>query len=416
MNRSNDHHVPRASIQHLRIAALRCFALPRFRCWMVIVQFLALSSTATLFGQGASATRSIVVLKPGTIPANVAARHGIAPDHVYEHAISGFAGVVPPAILRKLQNDPNVAWVEPDAEYFASGKPVPPPPPQPAQTLPYGINRIDADLNFKAQIDGIDQRVNADVAVIDTGIELSHPDLYVINNVSFVRGAKSGNDDNGHGTHVAGTIAALDNAIGVVGVAPGARLWAVKVLKGSGSGSLSDIIKGVDYVTANSAHIEVANMSLGGPNSAALVTAVGNSVAAGVVYAVAAGNSSADANNYSPANSPDVLCVSAIASNNTFAYFSNFGSAVDIAAPGVAVLSTYLGQSYATLSGTSMASPHVAGAVALYLADGTKPTNGAEVAAVRSYLQFVGDAQSGPRGFTGDSDGFPEPVVNASSL
>ena len=375
-----------------------------------------------------AANRSIVVLKGGADRAKVAGKHGLVPDHVYEHALNGFAAVVPRGILNKLQNDPDVAWIEPDQVYEASAKPATQAAQQPVQTNPYGIVRIDADLNPKF----LSSPVNVDVAVIDTGIELSHPDLNVYKNVSFVRRANTGNDDNGHGTHVAGTVAALNNGIGVVGVAPGARLWAVKVLDRNGSGFVSDVIKGVDYVTANSASIEVANMSLGGGNSPSLNSAIANSVAKGVVYVVAAGNSAANASGYSPANSPVVLCVSAIVdtdglsggqgpassygADDILATFSNYGSVVDIAAPGVNVRSTYKGQTYAVLSGTSMASPHVAGAVALYLAGRSKPANQVDVAAVRAAIISAGFPQNGPYGFTGDRDSTAEPLLDASSL
>lgn len=310
--------------------------------------------------------RYIVVLKSGANAAAVAASHGLAPEMVYTHALNGFAGAIPAVRLRALLRNPQVGWVEQD-QVVTIG----------AQTLPWGVDRVDADQNATANINGRDERVNVDIAIIDTGIQLNHPDLNVFRNVSFVRGAKTGNDDNGHGTHVAGTAAALDNGIGVVGVAPGARLWAVKVLNRNGMGTMSGVIKGVDYVTAYATEIEVANMSLGGGDSAALKTAIANSAAKGMVYVVSAGNSSADAGSTSPANSPDVLCVSAIVDtdgkcggsgpstsygeDDTLATFSNFGEVVDIAAPGVNVLSTYIGGAYATMSGTSMASPHVAG-------------------------------------------------------
>jgi subtilisin len=254
-----------------------------------------------------------------------------------------------------------------------------------------------------------------------------------------VKGTKTGNDDNGHGTHVAGTAAALDNKIGVVGVAPGARLWAVKVLNRNGSGTMSDVIKGVDYVTANASFIEVANMSLGGGNSAALNAAIAKSAAKGVVYAVAAGNSNADAANTSPANSDHVLCVSAIVdtdgkcggaglgtgygADDTRASFSNFGSVVDIAAPGVNILSTYIGSTYVDgWSGTSMASPHVAGAAALYMATHEKPADPTTWAAsVRSAIITAAVPQNAPcgdriGGFTGDAELYAEPLLNAIGL
>lgn len=360
--------------------------------------------------------------------ANLARLHALTLGHVYEHALRGFAATVPAARLDALRTDPRVQFIEQDQVVTTF-----------QQTLPTGINRIDADLNATAKIDGVDDRVNVDIAIIDTGIELLHPDLNIFKNVTFVRRTKSGNDDNGHGTHVAGTAAALDNGIGVVGVAPGARLWAVKVLNRNGSGFLSDVIKGVDYVTANAASIEVANMSLGGGNSESLKTAIANSAAKGVVYAVAAGNSAVDAANTSPANSPDVLCVSAIADFNglcgggaaatcrsdvddTFADFSNFGAVVDIAAPGVCILSTWIGGAYRTISGTSMSSPHVAGAVGLYLATRTKPIDAAGAKAVRDAIilagvpQIQGCVSDGNGGFTGDPDSFPEPLVYAKNL
>jgi len=384
--------------------------------------------------------RYIVVLQAGANPSGVANRHGVAAEHVYSAALNGFAGAVPAGRLRALLRDPQVAWVEQDQVVTAFDKPVPPSP-QPPQTVPTGVLRVNADMNTTAKINGSDERVDVDIAIIDTGIQLNHPDLNVVANVSFVfvRGKKTGDDDHGHGTHVAGIAAALDNGIGVVGVAPGARLWAVKVLNSNGSGTLSDVIAGVDYVTAHAAEIEVANMSLGGGNSEALKSAIANSAAAGVVYAVAAGNGNADAANTSPANSDHVLCVSAIVDtdgqcgglggstaygdDDTRASFSNFGSVVDIAAPGVNILSTYKGSTYAGgWSGTSMASPHVAGAVALYLATNhLKPTDAAGAAAVRDAIIAAGVDQAAGcvdplGGFGGDFDGYPEKLLNAMGL
>jgi subtilisin family serine protease len=390
-------------------------------------------STLSMAGAQVVPGQYIVVLKDevGNIPdvANaMASAHGLGLLHVYEHALKGFAATVPAGRLNALLADARVSYVEEDQVFTTF-----------AQTLPTGVNRIDADQNATANINGSDERVNVDIAIIDTGIDLDHPDLNVYKNVSYVKGKKTGDDDNGHGSHCAGIAAALDNGIGSVGVAPGARLWAVKVLNSQGSGFTSDIIKGVDYVTANASAIEVANMSLGGGNSTTLNNAIANSVAAGVVYAVAAGNSATDAANTSPANSPDVLCVSAIADFNgacgggaaatcrtdvddTFADFSNYGQVVDIAAPGVCIYSAWKSGGYNTISGTSMASPHVAGAVGLYLATRTKPTNASGVANVRSAIINAGIPQTqscqgdGNGGFTGDPDSYAEPLLYAKNL
>jgi subtilisin len=302
-----------------------------------------------------------------------------------------------------------------------------------AQTLPTGINRVDAELSPTAAIDGVDTRVNVDVAVIDTGIDLNHPDLNV--HTAGARNCSTGNsanDGHGHGTHVAGTIGALDNTDGVVGVAPGARVWPVRVLNNSGSGSFADIICGVDWVTAHASEIEVANMSLGGSGSDGscashpLHQAICNSVAAGVTYAVSAGNSAANANNFVPATYAEVITVSALADFNglpgggapatcradvddTFADFSNFGADVDLIAPGVCILSTWKGDGYNTISGTSMASPHVAGGAALYKA--THPT--ATPSAVKSALQVAGNLNW----FTStDPDGVADTLLNVATF
>ncbi|MGI8925154.1 MAG: S8 family serine peptidase [Tepidiformaceae bacterium] len=324
--------------------------------------------------------RYIVVLRDGVDPAGFARARGHQADVVYEFALNGFAGPLSPRDVARLRADPDVRLIEADGIMTAFD-------------IPTGVNRIDAE-ELLAPNGTAD--LNIDIAIIDTGIA-SHSKLRIAGGADFSRNSflcksKSSNDGHGHGTHVAGTAAARDtdgpNGTRVVGVAPGARLWAVKVLSDSGSGYTSCVIKGVDWVTANAATIEVANMSLGGGNSAALCTAINNSTAAGVTYAVAAGNSDTDAANTSPANctaSGGVLTTAAIADydgkggalftgtkcanygpDDSFATFSNFGSVVNIAAPGVCIYSTYKGGGYATMSGTSMASPHAAGAAALF--------------------------------------------------
>jgi subtilisin family serine protease len=364
-----------------------------------------------------------VVLKSGAQASVVASRHGIVAENTYSSAVQGFSGRLTLRQLLALALDGQIAYIEEDQMVRISNDTVPP-----------GIVRVGATLNAKALINTSNaESVNVDIAIIDTGIQLTHPDLNVFRNVSYVTRARNGNDDNGHGTHCAGIAAARDNNVGVVGVAPGARLWAVKVLDRTGSGTIANVIRGVDYVTANAASIEVANMSLGGGNSPTLNNAIANSVARGVVYVVAAGNSNVDAANSSPANSPNVICVSATVdtdglpggfglataygADDSFASFSNYGAVVDMAAPGVNILSTYIGSRYATMSGTSMAAPHVAGAAGLYLAGRAKPTTAVAAAAARAAIIAAGHLQSSPSGLKGaDKDAFPEPVLNATNL
>jgi subtilisin len=307
-----------------------------------------------------------------------------------------------------------------------------------AQSMPTGVDRANADVSPTAGFDGTDGRVDVDVAVIDTGVDLDHPDLNVYragaHNCSLL--GLNPDDQNGHGTHVAGTIGALDNASGVVGMAPGARIWPVKVLNAAGAGSTSDVICGIDYVTAHADQIEVANMSLGGEgtddgncgetNGDAQHQAICASVAAGVTYVVAAGNSSLDASTTTPAAYDEVITVSALADFNglpgggapstcradqddTFSDFSNFGADVDLIAPGTCIESTWMNGGYNTVSGTSMASPHVAGGAALYRA--THPA--ATPAAVKSALQGAGslDWDAGD-----DPDGTKERLLDVSAF
>lgn len=308
---------------------------------------------------------------PGQAPAladQAAASAGGQRGHVYSHTIKGFsAKMSATAAARLAANNPNIAYYEADqiARIVAppSGKAKPGGGTPPPQTTPWGITRVNGVASF----------TGANRAwVIDTGIDLDHPDLNVdvARSRSFLTGAQTTNpdDQNGHGSHVAGTIAAINNTIGVIGVAPGAPVVAVRVLDRRGSGSFSGVIAGVDYVAANGAPGDVANMSLGGGVSAALDQAVVNAAATGVKFALAAGNESDNANNHSPAraNGPNVFTISAFSQGDVFASFSNFGNPpVDFADPGVSVFSTYKDGGFATLSGTSMATPHASGVLLL---------------------------------------------------
>jgi subtilisin len=357
---------------------------------------------------------------------------------VYESSIKGFAISIPdndPKILDLLKKDPRVSVVEQDQRVYSfrithplltkslltTG----------SQKLPTGINRVDGDLSSTISGNGRGSQVNADIAIIDTGIQLNHPDLNVYRQKTFVAGTSSANDDHGHGTHLAGTAAAKDNSIGVVGIAPGARLWAIKVLDKNGAGSISNVIAGIDYVTANAKQIDVVNISFGCEcKSSALDSAITKSVSKGITYVVAAGNSKKDASTFSPAYHPKVISVSAISDtdgkcgskgptssygkDDSFATFSNYGSTVDISAPGVGIYSTYKGSSYKALSGTSMSASHVSGAVALYKANVNPSALPNEIMnALRSAgsnLQSVCDG-NGFGYFTNDPDKFHEPLL-----
>lgn len=398
------------------------------RLFSLLVAFLACASIT--MGQ-VIPDRYIAVFDKGVADPPAAARalaaqHGLAVSHVYEHALKGFAFAGPPQAIAALARRGNVAYIEPDQVYYALG-----------QTIPTGIDR--ADVEQALHIDGIDDFVDVDIAIIDTGLDSDHPDLRIDPNgvrfylqVIWIRSDGNWEDDNGHGTHVGGTAAAIDNGLGVVGVAPGARLTAVKVLDKRGSGSLSAVIAGVDWVAARADRFEVANMSLGGGFSQALNDAVKNAVNKGVVFVVAAGNSATDASTQSPASEPTAITVSALADSNgspggggpatsygaddTFATFSNYGPVIDICAPGVDILSTYPG-GYAIGSGTSMASPHVAGAAALYIAYNGLTKTAAGVEAVADALKNSGWRLNDSEYIIGGTaDAFYEPLLNVAAL
>jgi subtilisin family serine protease len=286
-----------------------------------------------------------------------------------------------------MGEDPDVKYVEADQVIALSPIMVNAKPgggsTQPAQTTPWGITRVGGG--------GATYNGNSVVWIIDTGVDLTHPDLNVdkVRGKSFVSNVSSPNDDNGHGSHVAGIIAARNNTIGVVGVAPGALVIPVKVLDRRGSGTTSSVIAGINYVAANGATGDVANMSLGGSVSQSLDDAV-KAASANVKFSLAAGNESDDANNHSPAraNGPNIYTISAMGTGDAWASFSNYGNPpVDYCAPGVSILSTYKGGGYATMSGTSMAAPHVAGLLLL----GNITTNGT---------------------VKGDPDGNPDPIAH----
>lgn len=309
----------------------------------------------------------------GTVMA-MEARQGFRAEHIFSSAIRGFAARLTGRQIDALENDPMVDYVEADGVMTTT-----------AQTLPWGVAHVDADVSSTKAGDGIGAVSNVNAYIIDTGIDTAHADLNVVKHVNFAGGQNR--DCNGHGTHVAGTVAARDNTMDVVGVAPGAPLTGVKVLGCSGSGWTSGVIKGVDWVTANAKKPAIANMSLGGGVNTTLDDAVKNSANSGVVYSIAAGNSGADACNYSPARAgthDGVITVAATNSSDQEASWSNYGTCVDIWAPGVSILSTRRGGGTTTMSGTSMAAPHVGGGAALYLSSSTGATTATAEGALKN--------------------------------
>ncbi|KAI9102806.1 serine protease [Phlyctochytrium arcticum] len=290
----------------------------------------------------------------------------------------GYAARLPADVAERLRNDPSVALVEQDKVITTLGEQLNPPS--------WGLARISSrSLPLPTNYTYPDSAgTNVDAYIIDTGIAIDHPDFNgrAIIGKSFTTDGND-KDGHGHGTHVAGTIGST-----TYGVAKNVNLIAVKVLGADGSGTNADVIAGVDYVAQNAAATgrkSVANMSLGGGISSTLDAAVQSAIASGVVFAVAAGNSAGDACNRSPARVPEAITVAASDVNDRLASFSEKGKCVDIIAPGVSITSTWNDGNTKSISGTSMATPHVAGVVALALAEGT--FNGpAEVA---SYLQSI---------------------------
>jgi aqualysin 1 len=302
---------------------------------------------------------------------------GRAPRHVYDRALKGFAIELTDAEAVALSNDPRVAFVEEDSIMEAVV----------TQTgATWGLDRIDQrnrPLNGTYVYTSTGSGVNA--YIIDTGIRRSHTQFGGRAFIGFdaVTSGGSANDCNGHGTHVAGTVGGS-----VHGVAKSVRLYAVRVLSCSGSGSTSGVIAGINWVTNNHVKPAVANMSLGGGPSTALDTAVRNSISAGVTYTIAAGNSNTNASNASPARVGEAITVGSSTSSDARSSFSNYGSVVDIFAPGSSITSAWYTSNTATrtISGTSMAAPHVAGVAARYL----QGNPGASPATVRTAI--VNDA------------------------
>ncbi|MEW5991075.1 MAG: S8 family serine peptidase, partial [Chloroflexota bacterium] len=368
---------------------------------------------------------------------HVVGRNAISAGRRYEHLLAGFSAELTPGQVRQLQADPEVASVVPDEVIALT-----------SQSMPTGVARVGGRTSPAAKIDGLDERVDADVAVVDTGIDASHPDLNVAGGMNCTSADPSAwQDGNGHGTHVAGTIAAKDNTIGVVGVAPGARLWAVRILSADGTGLLSWYICGLDWIAAqrdasdaSQPLFEAVNMSVakwgsddgacGAGNGDILHAAICRLVASGVTVVAAAANDSGPASKRVPAAYDEVITVSALADmdgragglggdkcwswggydvDDTFADFSNYGPDVDLIAPGKCIWSTKPGNTYGWSSGTSMAAPHVTGAIALYKA--SRPS--ATPAEVKRALQYLGTYSWDT---STDPDGVPDRLLDVSRI
>ncbi len=384
--------------------------------------------------------RWIVVLRDGATlkgASDRAGRLGITRDRTFASAVHGYAAKLTGEQLAALRADPNVAAVVPDAVISMAG-----------QTTPRGVRRVFGPLSPIAGINGSDERVDADVAIVDTGIDGSHPDLNVVGGYNCsTSNPDAWGDGNGHGTHVAGTVGALDNGIGVVGVAPGVRLWAVRILTAAGDGLVSWYVCGLDWITAQRDPadptlplFEAVNMSVakagaddhacGLSNGDLIHQAICRLVASGVTVVAAAGNNSFNASRLIPASYDEVITVSALADtdgipgglgggscyswgtydrDDTFADFSNYGGDVDLIAPGKCIWSTLPGNRYGYVSGTSMAAPHVTGAVALYKS--SRPL--ATPAEVRVALRAAGTQDWNT---ATDPDGIHEPLLNVARI
>lgn len=324
---------------------------------------------------------------------------GITPIHTYEAALRGAAVRLTPKEAEELRNDPNVSYVEPDQEFSI----------QVTQTMnsngdPWGLDRIDQrNLPLSRTYTYTTSGSGVRVYIIDTGIQTSHSQFGGRASAVYDAFGGNGQDCHGHGTHVAGTTSGS-----TWGVAKSSLPRAVRVLNCSGSGSTSGIIAGVNWVRTNHIKPAVANMSLGGGFSSSLNTAVNNLAAAGVYVAVAAGNSNANACNSSPAGASGVFSTASSTRTDAKSSFSNHGTCVDGYAPGSAIRSAWLNNGANTISGTSMASPHVAGVAALY-----KSANGdASQSTITSFI--INSATAGV--ITGNPSGTPNRLLYKGSL
>lgn len=333
--------------------------------------------------EGAIPNSYIVVLKQSPSPVNqlagqLTARLGGVVNRTYSAALHGYSARLSEAQAKRLATDPAVAFVEQNRTFHMEATQSNPPS--------WGLDRVDQrTLPLDKSYTYSTTASNVHAYIIDTGINLRHSDFggRATSGYDFVDNDSNATDCNGHGTHVAGTVGGS-----AYGLAKGVRLVAVRVLDCNGSGTYDGVISGIEWVTSHAIKPAVANVSLGGSASSAVDNAVASSISSGVTYAIAAGNSGANACNYSPARTSTAITVGATTNTDARASYSNYGNCLDIFAPGTNITSDWIGSGTATntISGTSMAAPHVAGAAALYLATHTSATP----ATVRNALVAAG--------------------------
>lgn len=438
-------------------------------------QFLALLASIALLSvlipsvSAASPGSSpvIVLLSDNVDPSAKMAQYGIAAKHVYAHGVLGFSADLTAAQQATLSGDPDVVMVAPDRKRSYRVKALPAsrlpgipmvvptgaaklagttPIEQIPQIAARGFRRMGGLSMKTVTVDGHDDRVNADIAILDSGIQPDQPDLRVVGGIDCADNTGIWSDVEGHGTIVGGIAAAKDNGFGIVGVAAGARLWSVRVLDANLDGTDSALLCGIEWVTAHAATIDVANLSLAGDgsddghcgrrNNDPVHFAICQSVKKGVVYVAGAGNDSIDVKAVIPAAYSEVITVSGISDSDgapgglggpepcsgtpddTFASFSNFGRRVDIGAPAVCIASTYIGSDVAVDSGTSYAAPFASGAAAVYIASHRGRTelrrDGGEERTEDVRREIIARRERGH--IAGDPDHFDEGVLNVAGF